>query len=182
MTGKVFMTLEKKEEYLVPVKESDMQRKARAKALRLLEHMDRTEKALSEKLLCAGFSEEDTAEAIRYVKSFGYLSDMHYAEVYIRGRLHTKSRQQIFQELQKKGVERDVIRKAWDAAAELEEPDEHEVIRRELLKKYGEGSELDDRELRRLQGYFARRGFRYEDVSAVMRELEIHRKKEEVHY
>ena len=36
----------------------EQQRKARKKALRLLEHMDRTEKGLTDRLLRAGFSEE----------------------------------------------------------------------------------------------------------------------------
>lgn len=158
---------------------SEEQQKARAKALRLLEHMDRTETELYRKLCQAGFSEEDTAQAIRYVKSFGYLNDAHYAEVYIRGRIHTKSRQQIFQELMRRGVDREVIREAWERTAELEDPDERVVIRRDLLKKVGENRKLDDREMRRIHGYFARRGFRYEDVSAVMREMKIHRENEE---
>lgn len=152
---------------------TDTQRKARAKAMRLLEHMDRTEKGLANKLAHAGFSEEDTRGAIAYIKSFGYLNDVHYAEVYIRGRAGTKSRRQLFSELQKRGIANEDIRAAWEQVTELEEPDEREIIRRELLKKCGKQKELDEKEMRRLQGYFARRGFPYEDVSAAMRDLEI---------
>ena len=153
---------------------SERQRKARAKAMRLLEHMDRTEKGLAQRLRQAEFSEAETADAMQYVKSFGYLDDMRYAQVYIRGRIHAKSRKQIFQELMKKGVDRETIRMAWEAETEFEQSDERALIRTELLKKYGTGAELDEREMRRLQGFFARRGFQYEDVSAVMSELEIH--------
>ena len=152
-------------------------KKARAKAMRLLEHMDRTEKGLEEKLRQADFSEEAVADALRYVKSFGYLNDEHYAEVYIRGRIRSKSRQQIFQELMKKGIDRELIRDAWEAVSELEEPDERDMIRSEILKKYSPGDELNEKEMRRLQGYFARRGFRFEDVSAVLAGLDIQMKK-----
>lgn len=148
-------------------------RKARAKAMRLLEHMDRTEKGLEEKLRQADFSDEAVSDAISYVKSFGYINDRHYAEVYIRGRIHTRSQKQIFQELMKKGIDREMIRDAWEAVAELEEPDEREMIRSEILKKYSPGEELDEKSMRRLQGYFARRGFRFEDVTSELAKLDI---------
>ena len=44
-------------------------RNARRKAMQLLEHMDRTEKALSDRLRQAGFSERAVADAMSYVKS-----------------------------------------------------------------------------------------------------------------
>ena len=44
------------------------QREARRKALRLLEHMDRTEKGLQERLIQGGFSEAAAEDAVAYVK------------------------------------------------------------------------------------------------------------------
>ena len=49
----------------------EQQREARKKALRLLEHMDRTEKGLTDRLLRAGFSEELAEDAVSYVKDYG---------------------------------------------------------------------------------------------------------------
>ena len=45
--------------------------RARKKAMRLLEHMDRTEKGLTDKLRQAEFSPEAVEDAIAYVKSYG---------------------------------------------------------------------------------------------------------------
>ena len=43
-------------------------KKARRKAMSLLEHMDRTEKGLSERLRQAGFSAEAAEDAMNYVR------------------------------------------------------------------------------------------------------------------
>ena len=75
------------------------QKNARRKAMLLLEHMDRTEKGLSDRLRQAGFSAEATEDAMNYVRSYGYLNDRRYAENYISFRMSTKSRQKILQEL-----------------------------------------------------------------------------------
>jgi regulatory protein len=47
------------------------------------------------------------------------------------------------------------------------------MIREAVLKKVDSGSRIDEKNLRRLYGYFARRGFRTGDVSAVLSELDI---------
>ena len=99
------------------------QKEVRKKALKLLEHMDRTEKGLYDRLLRAGFSEALAADAVAYVKDYGYVNDARYATNYIMYRIHDKSHQKIFQELQQKGIDRQTIQSAWDEAAELEMPD-----------------------------------------------------------
>ena len=92
---------------------------------------------------------------------------------YIMYRIHDKSRQKIFQELQQKGIDRQTIQSAWDEAAELEMPDERKLLRQMVEKKYAPGSSLDEREMRRLYGYLARRGFRSGDIFSVLEEMDI---------
>ena len=149
------------------------QKEARKKALKLLEHMDRTEKGLYDRLLRAGFSEVLAADALAYVKDYGYIDDTRYATNYIMYRIHDKSRQKIFQELQQKGIDRQTIQNAWEEASELEEPDERELLRRMVEKKYEPGTQLDEKEMRRLFGYLARRGFRSGDIFSVLEEMGI---------
>ena len=149
------------------------QKQARMKAMRLLEHMDRTEKGLTERLVQAGFSGEAIQDAMDYVRSYGYIDDARYAQHYILYRLGIKSKQKILQELSQKGIARETALQAWDAAAELEEPDEQRMIRREIEKKYAEGCVLGEKEMRRLYGFLARRGFRSGDISTVLREMDI---------
>lgn len=124
------------------------QQQARRKALRLLEHMDRTERGLADRLKQAGFSEKAAEDAVSYVRELGYINDERYAFHYIMYRIHNKSRQKIFQELQQKGVDRQTIQSAWEEAEELETPDEHALLVSLIEKRYPEDSELDEREMR----------------------------------
>ena len=154
---------------------SDMEQQceARKKALRLLEHMDRTEKGLTDRLLRAGFSEELAEDAVSYVKDYGYINDRRYALNYIMYRIHDKSRQKIFQELSGKGIDRQTIQDAWEEAEELEAPDEHALLLSQIEKKYPPDTEIDERQMRRLLGYFARRGFRQSEITSALEELNI---------
>ena len=139
----------------------------------LLEHMDRTEKGLSDRLRQAGFSEEAAEDAMNYVRSYGYLNDQRYAMNYISFRMGTKSRQKILQELAGKGIDRQTALAAWEEAAEVEEPDEVAVLRTTVEKKYHPDTVLDEKEMRRLQGFLLRRGFSYGDIFHVLEEMNI---------
>ena len=152
---------------------SEEQKSARRKAMLLLEHMDRTEKGLSDRLRQAGFSAEAVEDAMNYVRSYGYLNDLRYAENYISFRINSKSRQKILQELAGKGIDRETALSAWDSAAEVEAPDELAVLRSTVLKKCQEETVLDEKAMRRLQSFLLRRGFSYGDISHVLDEMHI---------
>ena len=79
----------------------------------------------------------------------------------------------IFQELLQKGINRETAETAWEEAVELENPNERELLKRTVEKRCSFGSELDEREMRRLYGYLSRRGFRSGEISSVLEEMEI---------
>ena len=147
---------------------SSQLRKAKIKALKILERMDRTEAQLREKLLQAEFSPELVEDAITYVKSYGYIDDERYVRNYIEYRREQKSRRQLEQELQyRKGVPQELIQKVYE---ELEPADEKPLIRR-FLEKKGYRSEITDEKTRqKLIAALLRKGFRMGDVLAVLRE------------
>ena len=87
--------------------------------------------------------------------------------------MESRSRQKILSELQLKGVDRQTALDAWNEMEELLEPDEREVLRRTIEKKYAPDTELDEGQMRRLYGYLARRAFRYEDISHTLEEMNI---------
>ena len=94
---------------------------------------------------------------------------------YIMYRIHDKSCQKIFQSFP--GRNRPSTRQdAWEEAEELETPDERALLRQMVGKKYEPGAELDEREMRRLYGYLARRGFRSGDIFSVLEEMDITQK------
>ena len=134
--------------------------KAASKAMQLLLYRQRTEKELREKLYEKGFSENASEAAIAYVKSFGYLDDRRYAEVYLHSQKGKKSRAVIRREMQEKGVSSEWINLAFE-----EEPaGEDEVIWSLLCKRAGEPHKMDEKELRRQVQYLARKGFSSSDI------------------
>lgn len=149
------------------------QKKARLKAMKLLEYMDRSEKTLTERLEKENFSAEAIRDAVEYVKAFGYVDDERYARNYLACRMNTKSKQKLMQELYSKGIDRETAENAWEEAAELEEPDEKTMIRKTVEKKYSVGTELSEKEMRRLYGQLARKGFRSGDIFSVFEEMKI---------
>ena len=107
-------------------------KRAKRRAMRLLEQMDRTEQNLRQKLSQGGYPPDVVDEAIGYVKSYGYVDDQRYARNYLAYRLQTKSRQKLFQELYQRGISSQTAREAWEEVVSYEEPDERALIRRQV--------------------------------------------------
>ena len=146
-----------------------MLKKARRRAMYLLQRMDRTEENLRQKLLNS-YPPDVAEEALEYVKSYGYVDDERYARNYLAYRIQSKSRQKLFLELYQKGVARQTVEDAWAEVSALESVDEKEILRRQICRKYESGTKLDEKEMRRLYGFLARKGFRWEDIRQVLDE------------
>jgi regulatory protein len=128
---------------------------ATLKAMELLLYKSRTEKELTDKLLEKGYSEDEIKEAVRYVKSYGYLNDEAYVEQYVSLKAKEKGRSLLKMELKQKGVDESLID---EALMEIED-DEEQIIYDLIKKRAGEPRDLDEKEYRRLFAYCARRGF-----------------------
>lgn len=141
-------------------------KRAKMRALHLLEDMDRTEAELCEKLRQGEYPQEIVDAALDYVKSFGYLDDRRYAENYVRSKSGSKSRKEIHAALRNKGIDREVISFAFEAC--FEESAEEEAICRLLRKKHFCPDSADERELQKIYGFLGRKGFRYDTVRQVI--------------
>lgn len=141
-------------------------KRAKKRALHLLEQMERTEHQLRDKLMASDYPKECIEDAIAYVKSFHYLDDKRYAETFTRYSKEKLSRGQIKQKLMTKGIARDTIEFAIE---EEYDADESEHIRKLLEKKHFDGKSKDEGEFRRVYNYLLRRGFRSNDILKEMR-------------
>ena len=146
-------------------------KRAKLRALHLLSDMDRTEKTQSKKLRLGLYPQEIIDAAVEYVRSFGYLNDARYAENFVRSRQGMKSRREIRAQLLQKGVPSEMIDDAFEACGE--EGGEADAIRRLLEKKRFDPVCADEREIQRLYGYLARKGFSYETVRQVIQNYEV---------
>ncbi len=141
-------------------------KRAKKRAMYILEQRDRTEKQLREKLLSSEYPPSCIEEAIAYVKTFHYLDDYRYACNFVRYSGERMSRGQLRQKLLVKGVPADL---AESAIEEEYQADELEQIRKLLQKRsYGTGQN-DQKEIRKTYQFLLRRGFKSSDILKAMK-------------
>lgn len=141
-------------------------KRAKARALHLLNDMGRTEAGLREKLKTGGYPDCVVEEAVAYVKSFGYVNDAEYARSFIEGRKAKKSRRELYAALCRKGIAREEAEQALEEYYDGE--DSRAAIEALLRKKKFSPDTADYVQKQKMAGYLMRKGFRYDEIRRVM--------------
>jgi regulatory protein len=141
-------------------------KRAKKRAMHLLEKMDRSRASLADKLRQSGYPEEAVQEALRYVTSFGYLDDERFAMHYVQTRMESKSKRELSAKLYEKGISRDIADAVLERCYEFQ--DESEAILRAIRKKNIDLSTATNDEKYKLFAYLARKGFAYDDIRQVI--------------
>lgn len=142
-------------------------KRARRRALHLLESMDRSERKLRELLARSEYPSRCIDEAVAYVKALHYLDDERYARNFVRYRQERMNRFQLEQKLMAKGINRTVALRALE---EEYRGDEEEQIGRLLAKRHFDPEQADRREFARTYQFLIRRGFKSSQVLRQMRD------------
>lgn len=144
-------------------------RRAKLRCMNLLKSRDYTKHQLETKLRQGIYPGEVIDAAVAYVASYGYVDDTKYAGEYIRCAGNSKSRRQIENDLQRKGVPKDEIEKAYALCAEEDElADEQELIKKLLEKKHFDRQNASYEERRKMVGFLYRKGFGLDDIYEVV--------------
>lgn len=141
-------------------------KRAKQKAMTLLQNMDRTESELRSRLLMQEFPENIVDQALRYVKSYGYVDDRRYVENFIFSRKSRKSKKEIYAELGRKKVDGAIIEEMMELC--YEKTDSGEAIRHLLRKKHYDPESADDSTKQKIFSYLARKGFSYGEIKKAM--------------
>ena len=141
-------------------------KRAKQKAMALLQSMDRTKSELKERLVKQEFPEEIADQAVRYVESFGYVDDRRYAESFILSRKGRKSRREIYAELSGKKIDGEIVDEMMERC--YEESDSGEALRHLLRKKHYDPSRASVEEKQKLYAYLARKGFSYGEIKKAL--------------
>ena len=154
------------EEVYQEIREKVVLKRAKLRAMHLLNDMDRTESQLRTKLLNGDYPADIVDEAIAYVKSFGYINDESYIRRFIESKKNSKSKKEIYALLMKKGVDMEQVQEILSEYYGAE--DSLNAIRDLLRKKRYDPKSATDQETRKIYGYLARKGFGYEDIRQVI--------------
>lgn len=144
-------------------------RRAKLRALHLLNDMGRTEKQLRQKLLDSEYPEDIVDAAMQYVKSFGYIDDLNYARNFILNRKGKKSKLEIKMLLQKKGVDMDLIETAFEEC--MDSKDTICAAKELIRKRRVDLKNSDSKEIQKTYAYLMRKGFRYEEIRRAFEEI-----------
>ena len=133
----------------------------RLRAVRLVAAANVSQRELQRRLIQKGQKPEDAAEAAQWLEALGALDDEKTARLLVqRGAAKGYGRARIRQELQQKGIPKDL----WEQAlAELPEPDG--AIDRFLQQKL-RGSWSDEKTRKKVTDALYRRGHRWSDIQA----------------
>lgn len=152
------------------IQEEILIKRAKLRAMHLLNRMDYTEEQLRKKLEQGEYTKAAVEAAMNYVRSFRYLDDERYASRYLETYAGKKSRRQMEFELECKGISREIIAGCRQRAEQVE-TDETELIRRLLEKRCRDPETADEKEKRRHYGYLMRKGFSGSDIRKVFDEF-----------
>ncbi|MCR5798262.1 MAG: RecX family transcriptional regulator [Eubacterium sp.] len=146
-------------------------KKAIEKAMSLLLIKDRTSKELSDRLLTAGFSEDETRDAMEYVTSFGYVDDRRYVENFISFQRAKRSKKEIIYKLIQKGLKKDFVVEIME---EIDYSEDNMAIAN-LIKKRLKGEDINEisyQDKQKIFAYLARKGFEISRIKRVFSQIE----------
>lgn len=140
--------------------------RAKKKAMSLLQHNDRTEWQLRDKLMRNGFSEEAVENAIEYVRSFHYIDDERYAVRFVEIYHETRSIKRLKQDLYKRHISDELI----EIAIENINNDDSAALNHEI-ERIGQNLEtMTYEEKQKVAAKLFRKGFRMGDIMEKLRE------------
>lgn len=142
---------------------------AKEKAVRFLTKKDRSQEEIISKLKEAGFDYNIALKAAEELRTIGYLDDSRYALKYINDRIRTKalSRKAVAYELERKGIDPEIIEKALSEF----EIDDFEIALREAKRKFGKYDMSDEKTAQKVYRFLAHRGFSHEITVKVIRTM-----------
>lgn len=151
------------------IMEEVLPKRAKLRAMNLLQRREYTTAQLRSKLQQGFYPEAVIEQALQYVASFHYTDDLRYAVDYITYHENSKSRRRIEQDLQTKGIAGDVIAQAWSKWQEQGGmQDESAMIKELLVKKHYRQDAADYKERQKIYAFLMRKGFSTEQIHKVM--------------
>ena len=148
------------------IKEEILLKRARDRALYLLQSQGRTKAEMIQKLQKDGYPDDVIREVMSFLEEYHFVDDSSYTENYIHVNKSRKSHRQIVFELQQKGVDKDTISRMLEEAP----INEDDTVRVLLKKKTGGQIPADWKERQKLAAFLGRKGFSFDVIQRVLRE------------
>lgn len=144
-------------------------KRAKMRAMHLLQKREYTVAQLREKLEQGLYPPQVVEEALEYVASYHYTDDLRYAMQYIIFHVENRSRRRIEQDLSAKGISREMIREAWQSWEDQGgAQDEMQMIYKLLQKRKFDPDTADFAERQKQAAFLMRKGFSTENIRKIL--------------
>lgn len=149
---------------------SEEQKKANDYAVNLLSYRPRSQKEIEDKMKQKGYDREVIDEAIKWLIGYNLINDKDFAKEYILSKSKKYGSKRMKIELSRKGVDEEIINEIINEEIDY---DKEYSIALECAKKKLKAYEGDERNTiyRKLASYLQRRGFSYDIISKILRDL-----------
>lgn len=157
------------EEKIALLQQEDVREAAIQKALRFLGYRARSVREVRENLQKQAIPEAVIEQTLERLQQGGLLNDQEFAQTWVdnRNTFRPRSRRALALELRRKGLDEDVIQQTLEQS--LDETSLARDAGRKYLRKV-QGLDWPDFRVK-LGGFLGRRGFSYDVVAPVLREL-----------
>lgn len=166
--------LEIKLEQLRDMVQEDNFLKCKNQSLKLIEKSCKTEKEIRDKLIYKGYEENIIERCMEFLKSYNFVNDLDYADMYIKERIKREGINKIKYSLQRKGIAKDIINTKLSLRYDEAEVIEDSSIYALAQKKYSSliKNEEDERKIyKKLWEYLYRKGYLEEQIKSTLRNL-----------
>ena len=167
---KLEVGMEVDDDFIKSILDAEETNKAINQALNLLSYRQRSEKEIYLALKRKDYQESSIMKAIDYCRKNKYLDDKAFAKSYVNDKINLSKLgvERIRYELRLKGISQEII----DRVLVVDKDDQYELAK-ELAEKRIKSYKNDSTNAiyRKLGGYLQRRGYSYEIISRVLRDL-----------
>lgn len=139
-------------------------RRAKERALYLLDRSYRTERQIQDKLRAGLYPPQVISQVLSYLKEYHLVDDYRYAQMYIDYKRNKKSRRQMVQDLLFKGISKEVVESAFEDS-DFTDGDSLSCFIQKGKQRY----DLSDKKaVQKFYRYLLSKGYSYDDVRSAL--------------
>ncbi len=162
--------MEVNDDFIENILMAEEENKALDYALNLLTYRQRSEKEIYDSLKRKGYIDEHIENVISSCKDKNYINDKNFAKSFINDKINLNKHgpERIKHELRLKGVSKEIINEVLD----YDRNDQYRLAKEIADKKmYSYRNDDKNAVYRKMSGFLQRRGFSYDIISKVVREI-----------
>lgn len=157
-------------DFIEKIVKAEEQKKANEYAIKFLSYRPRSEKEIKDRMTKKEYEDEVINNTLEWLKKYDLVNDRDFVEEYVKSKASKYGRSRIRLELRRKGLDDNIVDDVLNN--EYEHEKEYEIALEQAKRKIkvykGESPQAI---YRKLGGYLQRRGFSYDIVLKILKEI-----------